>query len=80
MRVRAKELGYYGHKRRHPGQEFILEPIKRVRSDKDGKPREITISPEQQFSDRWMERVDAPSAQTKPIKEKKQAEVAAGEI
>ena len=62
MRVRATQLGYYGHKRRHPGQEFDLEPIKRIKIQPDGTSKEITISPEQQFSVRWMERVEAPKA------------------
>jgi hypothetical protein len=66
MRVRATALGYYGHKRRKEGQEFVLEPIKRLRKDKDGNMREIVISPEQQFSARWMERLDAPVPVGKP--------------
>ena len=69
MKVRATQLGYYGHKRRYEGSEFELEPIKRIRKDKDGKPREITIMPEQQFSERWMERV-GPEVKTR-IKPKK---------
>ena len=59
MKVRATMLGYYGHKRRREGQEFELEPIKRLRKQADGTMKEITISPEQQFSTRWMEKVDA---------------------
>ena len=62
MRVRAIALGYYGHKRRREGDTFTLEPIKRIRKDKDGNMREITITTEQQFSPRWMERVDGPRA------------------
>lgn len=62
MRVRAIQMGYYGHKRRTPGHkdaEFDLEPIKRMRKDpKTGDMREITISAEQQFSTRWMEKVE----------------------
>jgi len=73
MKVRATRLGYYGHERRPEGSVFTLEPIKRLRAvkGKDGKPtgqmREITISAEQQFSERWMERV---SPASKPVKEK----------
>lgn len=75
MRVRAIQLGYYGHKRRHPGQEFDLEPIKRMRKDKDGNMREVTISEQQQFSERWMEKLDQPSKkapkESKPVGEEK---------
>jgi hypothetical protein len=60
MRVRAIQLGYYGHKRRPEGTEFVLEPIKRIRKQPDGTMKEILISPEQQFSVRWMEKVDTP--------------------
>ena len=67
MKVRAKAItgqkysGYYDHKRRIAGEVFILAPISKI--GKDG--RKIIISPENQFSDRWMERVDAkaPAAQ-----------------
>jgi hypothetical protein len=72
MRVRATALGYYGHKRRREGQEFVLEPIKRLRKQKDGSMREIVISAEQQFSNKWMERLDQPAA---PV-EKKDPETA----
>ena len=71
MRVRATRLGYYGHERRKEGAEFTLEPIKRVRKDaKSGRMREITITAEQQFTERWMERVtplttEAPKAEAK---------------
>jgi hypothetical protein len=57
MQVRATRLGYYGHERRPEGAVFVLEPIKRIRKDKEGRERMVTISAEQQFSDRWMERV-----------------------
>jgi len=81
MKVKAKDTGekyagYYGHRRRVPGEVFNLEPIKRLRKDnKTGLMREITITEEQQFSERWMERVDAPV----PAKEKKK-EMAVGEL
>lgn len=56
MRVRVKETmvenfyGFYGFKRRYPGDEFTLE----ARKDRNGK----TITVEQQFSSKWMEKVD----------------------
>ena len=78
MKVRATALGYYGHKRRREGQEFELEPIKRLRKQKDGSMKEITISADQQFSTRWMEKVDVPTpaVTSKP----KKTETVAGEI
>lgn len=56
MRVRVKETlvenfyGFYGIKRRYPGDEFTLEPKK----DAAGK----TISVHAQFSEKWMEKVN----------------------
>lgn len=50
MRVIAKRLGYYEHKRIQPGQEFVL--VERKGLDKDGK--KIVLSAEKQFSDKWM--------------------------
>jgi len=71
MKVRATQLGYYGHERRREGDVFTLEPIKRKRKDaKTGLMREITISAEQQFSERWMETV-GDNAVSKTKKEKK---------
>ena len=59
MRVRVKETlvenfyGFYGVKRRYPGDEFTLE----AKKDKDGK---VISSTEAQFSSRWMEKVNVP--------------------
>lgn len=50
MRVRAKELGYYGHKRRRPGEVFDLI------DDKDAKGGVIPAA--KFFSEKWMEKVD----------------------
>lgn len=56
MRVRVKETlvenfyGFYGLKRRYPGDEFTLVEKK----GKDGK----AVSVEQQFSEKWMEKVE----------------------
>ena len=70
MKVRAIAMGYYGHKRRREGMEFTLEPIKRLRKQKDGSMKEITITADQQFSTRWMERVDK-AEPAKPAKKEK---------
>jgi len=70
MKVRAKLItgqkysGYYEHKRRVAGEVFNLVPLKKIA--KDG--RTIIISPENQFSERWMEKIDpkAPVVQAQP--------------
>ena len=57
MLVRVKETqvegfyGFYGLERRYPGDEFTLVPKK----DNAGK---VISTAENQFSDRWMEKVD----------------------
>lgn len=55
MQVRAKRLGYHNHVRVREGEVFILKERKGL--DRDGK--QITMSPEQQFSSKWMELLDA---------------------
>lgn len=47
-------MGYYEHKRIKPGQEFVL--VTRKGLDRDRKP--ITLTPEKQFSESWMEKVE----------------------
>jgi hypothetical protein len=64
MRVRATKMGYYGLQRRREGDVFELVPVKTV---KDKKP--VVITPEQQFSELWMEKVDADA---KPSKKKEE--------
>jgi hypothetical protein len=54
MKVQATQLGYYQHKRRREGEIFDLVEIKGV--DKEKNP--ITISPEAQFSKKWMKALD----------------------
>lgn len=53
MKVQATALGYYGDKRIREGQVFEL--IERTIGDKE-KRRTITV--DQQFSDKWMKKVD----------------------
>lgn len=54
MKVRAIKQGYYDLFRRREGEVFELKEIKGL--DRTGKP--VTYSPEEQFSERWMEKVD----------------------
>jgi hypothetical protein len=67
MKVKATKLGFYGHKRRREGDVFELVPYKVQKLDAEGKvvfddkrkPVLETISPEAQFSDSWMSRIEA---------------------
>lgn len=52
MKVRATRLGFYGDKRRRPGEIFELRDRERR-----GKP----YPAEEQFSKSWMERMDGPT-------------------
>lgn len=54
MRVEAIRLGYYDLVRRKPGTVFELKTVKGL--DKEGKP--ISLTPEQQFSSKWMKKTD----------------------
>jgi len=71
MKVRALEItgqkysGYYDHKRRLPGEIFTLVPLTRV--DKNGK--KVSVSPENQFSKKWMEKVDKSTPIAQPANE-----------
>lgn len=77
IRVRAVgepdiHVGYYNHLRRRGGDVFVLRPVVRKRFIKgpDGKPtrgkEEILITAEQQFSERWMVKVNAAIQETAP--------------
>lgn len=69
MRVRAIAPGYHGLLRRKIGDIFDLKPIKGKRvmrvKDENGKDRmtnvleDCVFTEEQQFSSKWMERVEA---------------------
>lgn len=54
MKVRATRLGYYGLLRRYPGDEFVLKKF----TTRNKKDEFVELSPEQQFSPKWMEKVD----------------------
>jgi hypothetical protein len=59
MKVRATRIGYYGEKRRLEGEVFTLVPVKA--KDEDGK--QVEVSPEDQFSEKWMEKTELDPAQ-----------------
>lgn len=81
MKVRAKRLGYYGHRRRREGDTFDLEPIKKERKDsKTGRTKEVIIAPEQQFSERWMERLGPAPKPAKVAKDESREPVALSEV
>lgn len=53
-------VGYYNHLRRRGGDVFILRPIIRERLNKETKKKErVLITAEQQFSEKWMTKVDS---------------------
>lgn len=58
MKVRAKKLGYYDNKRRREGEVFELKPVKGKKKKAERNIGDLVLTPEQQFSDLWMERVD----------------------
>lgn len=73
LRVQATRNGYYGNIRRYEGEVFFLVPKKGKRRDpKTGKEREVVYSPEDQFSESWMEKVG--DGEVKPLPEKKAAD------
>lgn len=54
MRVKAKRTGYIDHHLKKAGDVFEL--VERKGLDRHGKA--IVLSPEMQFSEKWMERLD----------------------
>lgn len=77
MKVQAMQLGYYQHKRRREGDVFTLVPIKsKQRDPKTGEMKEIVITPEQQFSKKWMKNLDeAPAKKGKGKSQNQEPEV-----
>ena len=72
MRVRATQAGFYQNKRYREGQEFVLievpvyQELKAGEVAKPGKGEPIAlIKPEDQFSEKWMEKVEEVSAPSK---------------
>ena len=59
MKVIAKSLGFYGDKRRYPGEEFTLV-ARQVAYPEKGSDRVLrrAVTPEEQFSEAWMERAE----------------------
>jgi hypothetical protein len=82
MRVRTKVVpnqkysGYYDHKRRVAGEVFILKAITKI--GKDGK--KVIIAPENQFSERWMEKVDKDAPPPKPIEQPAPEEIQGDDV
>lgn len=65
IKVIATAKGYLGHKRRYPGDVFVLRDRKGLAQNDKGKLVPVTISAEQQFSENWMQRAD-PTAKVGP--------------
>ena len=62
LKVRAIKTGYFGGMLREAGAVFTITEQKVT--DADGKER--TMSVEEQFSTKWMEKVEAPPTLTVP--------------
>jgi hypothetical protein len=82
MKVKAKNLLFYGNKRRKAGEIFDLVEVKGMALDaKTGKMKPVVYSPQQQFSEDSMERVDAagmmPTNQAKGSPQSQESEGAA---
>jgi hypothetical protein len=68
MKVRAKQFGYYNLRKVRAGTEFELRPVTGFIQDKTGKLVKKVFSPEEQFSSRWMEKLEAEEEDTpKPV-------------
>ena len=78
MKVRATQLGYYGNVRIQAGTVFDIHPVEGVTRDNKGKKKKLTLTPEQQFSEVWMEKVSEkeakPEKSEKPKTDKKKSE------
>lgn len=67
MKVKVKEdcSGFFGGEIRKAGDTFTIEARTHpTRKDEKGQP--LVISPEEQFSDSWMEVVERPKAKPGP--------------
>jgi hypothetical protein len=65
--VRATATGAYGHKRIKEGQVFELQDMKIKKIDPKTKKETIEVYPaEKQFSEAWMEKVDAKEVKQEP--------------
>lgn len=74
MKVRATKRGYYNHVRVEAGEEFELVKISGHRQvGLKGELEPVNYTPEQQFSAKWMEKVEAEMPKARPSK--KQASV-----
>lgn len=77
MQVKAIREGYHNHRYRKVGEVFNLEPIDGL--DVKGNPKKF--SAEQQFSERWMERLDGSApAKSKAAPKKVQKAEAVEEV
>ncbi len=67
VRVRKDKIGEYEYARRRSGDVFVLKPrymtvvspkTAEVILEMDGSPRMVLLTAQEQFSPRWMERVN----------------------
>lgn len=67
MLVEAKSTGFFGNKRIKEGQQFEIKDMKIKTYDHDSKiEKEIVLTAEKQFSERWMSKVSDKEAKAQP--------------
>lgn len=64
MKVRATRFGFYDKKRKE-GDVFVLAPKEGHKQAADGSLVPHTFTAEEQFSKKWMEKVEEKSAEPK---------------
>lgn len=63
MKVRATAIGFFGNRRIKPGQVFEIKDLKIKTVDPKTKKEMVkTVKAEDQFSEVWMEKIDADEA------------------
>lgn len=66
IKVRATAMGEYEYARRRPGDVFtlkpryitVVDPVTRKPVVENGNPKMRLLTADEQFSERWMERID----------------------
>ncbi len=65
VRVKEGETGFFNNRLMKEGDVFVIE-AKTHSVKKDDKGNPVVISEKDQFSNKWMEVIEAPKAKAKP--------------
>lgn len=57
IKVKAIAKGFYGDSQKEIGDEFVIYPVTVKRRGDEGW-KDVTIQPEEQFSEKWMEKIE----------------------